>query len=123
MAKDDAGARAGFTAARAEQEKIVRAQPDYGPAICALGLIDAGLGRKDDALREGRRAVGLLPVEKDAFQRRGNDQVFGNDRCMGRRQRSRLPTACGRDSHSGVTRLWTVETDAVLGTAARPRAV
>ena len=66
MAKDDAGARAGFTAARAEQEKIVRAQPDYGPAICALGLMDAGLGRKDDALREGRRAVELLPVEKDA---------------------------------------------------------
>ena len=32
-----------------------------------LGLIDAGLGRKEDALREGRRAVELLPVEKDAF--------------------------------------------------------
>jgi TolB-like protein/Tfp pilus assembly protein PilF len=66
MAKDDAGARAGFTAARAEQEKIVRAQHDYGPALCALGLMDAGLGRKDDALREGRRALELLPVEKDA---------------------------------------------------------
>ena len=35
---------------------------------CALlGLIDAGLGRKEDALREGRRAVELLLVEKDAF--------------------------------------------------------
>ena len=31
-----------------------------------LGLIDAGLGRKDEALSEGRRAVELLPVEKDA---------------------------------------------------------
>jgi hypothetical protein len=30
-----------------------------------LGLIDAGLGRKEQALREGRRAVELLPVEKD----------------------------------------------------------
>jgi hypothetical protein len=66
MAKDDAGARAGFTAARVEQEKIVRAQPDYGPALCALGLMDAGLGRKNDALREGRRAVELCPIEKDA---------------------------------------------------------
>jgi serine/threonine-protein kinase len=31
-----------------------------------LGLIDAGLGRKEEALREGRRAVELLPAEKDA---------------------------------------------------------
>ena len=29
--------------------------------------VDAGLGRKKEALREGRRAVELLPVEKDAF--------------------------------------------------------
>jgi serine/threonine-protein kinase len=67
MAKDEAKARAAFTAARAEQEKIVQTQPDYGPALCVLGLIDAGLGRKDEALREGRRAVELLPVEKDAI--------------------------------------------------------
>jgi len=60
-------ARAAFTAARAEQEKAVQAQPNYGPALCALGLIDAGLGRKEEALREGRRAVELLPVEKDAI--------------------------------------------------------
>jgi hypothetical protein len=30
-------------------------------------LIDAALGRKEDALREGRRAVELVPVEKDAI--------------------------------------------------------
>ena len=35
------------------------------PCLCVLGLIDAGLGRKEEALREGRRAVELLPVEKD----------------------------------------------------------
>jgi serine/threonine-protein kinase len=64
---DDAKARSAFTAARAEQEKIVQAQPDYGPALCVLGLIDAALGRKEDALREGRRAVELVPVEKDAI--------------------------------------------------------
>jgi TolB-like protein/class 3 adenylate cyclase/Flp pilus assembly protein TadD len=65
MTNDDAKARAAFTAARAEQEKIIQAQPNYGPALCVLGLIDAGLGRKEEALREGRRAVELLPVEKD----------------------------------------------------------
>jgi len=32
-----------------------------------LGLIDAGLGRREEALREGRRAVELLPVERDAI--------------------------------------------------------
>ncbi|MGC2626227.1 MAG: FlgO family outer membrane protein [Candidatus Udaeobacter sp.] len=67
MTKDDAKARSVFIAARAEQEKTVQAQPDYGPALCVLGLIDAGLGRKEEALREGRRAVELLPVEKDSI--------------------------------------------------------
>ena len=66
MTKDEAKARAAFTAARHEQEKRVQAQPDYGPALCVLGLIDAGLGRKEEALREGRRAMELLPVEKDS---------------------------------------------------------
>ncbi len=67
MMKDEAKARAAFTAARAEQEKIVHAQPDYGPALCVLGLIDAALGRKEEAMREGRRAMELLPVTKDAI--------------------------------------------------------
>jgi tetratricopeptide (TPR) repeat protein len=66
MAKDDTKARAAFTAARAEQEKLVRANPDDAGALCILGLIDAGLGRKEEALREGWHAVELLPVEKDA---------------------------------------------------------
>jgi tetratricopeptide (TPR) repeat protein len=67
ISKDESKARGAFTAARAEQEKIVQALPDYGPAVCALGLIDAGLGRKEEALREGRRAVELLPVAKDSI--------------------------------------------------------
>ncbi len=67
LTKDDNKARSAFTAARAEQEKTVQAQPNYGPPLCALGLIDAALGRKEEALREGRRAVELLPVEKDAI--------------------------------------------------------
>jgi len=67
MMKDEARARASFSKARLEQEKIVQAQPDYGPPLCVLGLIDAALGRKEEALREGRRAIELSPVEKDAF--------------------------------------------------------
>jgi TolB-like protein len=70
ITKDEDRARSAFIAARAEQEKIIQAQPNYGPALCVLGLIDAALGRREEALREGRRAVELLPVEKD--------QVGGN---------------------------------------------
>jgi tetratricopeptide (TPR) repeat protein len=65
MTKDEARARTAFEAARVQQEKIVQAQPDYGPALCVLGLIDAALGRKELALDEGRRAIALTPVEKD----------------------------------------------------------
>jgi tetratricopeptide (TPR) repeat protein len=67
MRKDEGKARSAFAAARAEQEKTVQAQPNYGPAVCVLGLIDAGLGRKAEALHEGQRAVELLPVEKDSI--------------------------------------------------------
>jgi len=66
MTNDEGKARSAFVAARAEQEKIVQAQPNDSRAWCALGLTDAYLGRKEEALREGRRAVELLPVEKDA---------------------------------------------------------
>ena len=67
MAKDEDEAHAAFTVARRLQEKAVQDQPNYGPPLCVLGLIDAALGRKEEALREGRRAVELLPVEKDAI--------------------------------------------------------
>jgi TolB-like protein/Tfp pilus assembly protein PilF len=67
MTNDERKAQLAFAAARAEQEKIVESQPDFGPSWCVLGMIDAGLGRKEEALREGRRALELLPVEKDAL--------------------------------------------------------
>jgi len=66
MTKDERKAQSAFIVARADQEKIVQAQPNYGPVLCMLGLIDAALGRKEEALHEGRRAIELLPVEKDA---------------------------------------------------------
>jgi hypothetical protein len=45
----------------------MRAQPDYAPALCMLGLIDGALGRRDEALREGRRAIELTPITRDAI--------------------------------------------------------
>ncbi len=64
---DSAGAHTAFTAAREQQEKLIATQDEYAPALCVLGIIDAALGRKEDALREGRRAVEMLPVERDAL--------------------------------------------------------
>jgi len=67
MTNDQHKAQLAFAAARAKQEKTVKAQPDYAPGWCVLGVIDAALGRKEQALSEGRRAVELLPVEKDSI--------------------------------------------------------
>jgi tetratricopeptide (TPR) repeat protein len=67
ISQDEARARTAFTAARAEQEKIVQAQPDFGPPLCVLAMIDAALGRKDLALEEGRRAIALAPLQKDVI--------------------------------------------------------
>src|SRR6266550_2938624 len=64
---DATAASAAFTAARGEVEKTTREQPDYAQGLAALGLIDAGLGRKDDAIQEGRRAIELVPVSKDVL--------------------------------------------------------
>src|SRR5438034_921909 len=74
MKGDAAAAHAAFTVARAQQEEAVRAQPDYGPPLCVLGLIDAGLGRKEEALREGRRALELAPMAKDSLD--GADVLY-----------------------------------------------
>jgi TolB-like protein/DNA-binding winged helix-turn-helix (wHTH) protein/Tfp pilus assembly protein PilF len=68
MTNDDDKARSAFTDARSEQEKLVQVQPNFGPPLVVLGLIDAALGRKEEALGEARRAVELLPVEKDSIK-------------------------------------------------------
>jgi serine/threonine protein kinase/Tfp pilus assembly protein PilF len=64
---DSSKARAAFTAARGEVEKIVEQQPGFAAALSLLGMIDAGLDRKEEALQEGRRACELLPISKDAI--------------------------------------------------------
>jgi tetratricopeptide (TPR) repeat protein len=66
MCGDKAAAHAAFTSARAEAAKLVAEQPGYAEGLCVLGMADAALGHKEDAIREGRRAVELLPVTKDA---------------------------------------------------------
>jgi hypothetical protein len=64
---DESVARVAFTRARAEVEANLRASPDYPQALVMLGLMDAGLGRREDAIREGERAAELTPVSKEAL--------------------------------------------------------
>jgi TolB-like protein/tRNA A-37 threonylcarbamoyl transferase component Bud32/Flp pilus assembly protein TadD len=64
---DKSSARMAFENARNELREKVQNQPDYAAALCALGVIDAVLGNKEDAIREGERAVDLMPVSKNAI--------------------------------------------------------
>ena len=64
---DNEAAMNAFAEAREEMETVLQKQPDYAEAMSVIGMIDAALGRKEDALREGRRAVELLPVTKDVM--------------------------------------------------------
>jgi Flp pilus assembly protein TadD len=60
--------RASYDSARTILEKKVREQPDDGRFHSALGIAYAGLGRKEDALREGKLGVELLPISKEAWR-------------------------------------------------------
>jgi len=64
---DTAKSQTEFEQARIASEKLVREAPK-DPARCAQhGLILAAVGRKQEAIAEGKRAVELLPESQDAF--------------------------------------------------------
>ncbi len=55
-----------FAAAAPAFEKAVQEAPDAADRHANLGLLYAFMGKRDDAIREGRRAVELKPESKDA---------------------------------------------------------
>jgi serine/threonine protein kinase/Flp pilus assembly protein TadD len=57
----------GFSKARDELNLQVKANPQDQRLLSALSLIDAALGRKQEAIEEARQAVQELPVSKDAM--------------------------------------------------------
>ncbi len=67
MLNDPKRAEAAFQSARAEAGQRVAAQPDDAKALIILAVIDAGLGRHDDALRAGRLACEMLAIDRDAL--------------------------------------------------------
>ena len=90
LEKDEPKARAAFESARAEQEKIVQAQPDYAPPLCVLGVIDAALGRKARGTERmsprGRASAGA----ERCIQWAADDSMVCDQRGVGWRERSRL---------------------------------
>lgn len=61
LAGDAEGARRSFEVARRLLEAEVQTTPDDGRLRAALRVAYAGLGRTEDALRESRRALELMP--------------------------------------------------------------
>jgi TolB-like protein/predicted Ser/Thr protein kinase/cytochrome c-type biogenesis protein CcmH/NrfG len=64
---DVASARSAFLRARTETEEELRANPDDMNLFFRLAQIDALLGRKQEALSEGRRAMELVPAAQEAM--------------------------------------------------------
>ncbi|HET7063435.1 MAG TPA: tetratricopeptide repeat protein [Rudaea sp.] len=63
----NAPALAAYEKAIRALERDLKLQPAEPSLHAFLGRAYAGVGRKEDAMREGRRAVELLPVKDDAF--------------------------------------------------------
>jgi tetratricopeptide (TPR) repeat protein len=64
---DTARARAYADSARIAGEAYLRDTPQNGQLHVLLGTALAYLGRKDEAIREGRRAVEALPLSRNAY--------------------------------------------------------
>jgi len=71
---DSVRARAYYDSLRAFTAEKVRRRPDDDLAPAQLGFAYARLGRRAEAVREGRRAIELLPVSRDAFE--GADRML-----------------------------------------------
>jgi TolB-like protein/Tfp pilus assembly protein PilF len=56
-----------FAVAREQLSQKVRASPGNALLLSALGIVDALLARKEDSIKEARRAVEILPISKDAM--------------------------------------------------------
>jgi serine/threonine protein kinase/Tfp pilus assembly protein PilF len=63
---DAVAARTAYTKARPQQLANVQKWPDDPNALMVLATTDAALGRKEDALQEGRQAVAMEPISQDA---------------------------------------------------------
>ena len=61
-------ARAYYDSARAVILKKIDERPDDPRLHSALGIVYAGLGRKEEAIKEGEQGVAILPDSRDAYR-------------------------------------------------------
>lgn len=73
---DRAKAQVEFEAARPGIEKLVTESPRNGTRRAQLGLLYAFLGRKNDALREGQRAMELKRITDDVIEGAGVEAFY-----------------------------------------------
>jgi eukaryotic-like serine/threonine-protein kinase len=64
---DSARARAYADSAVTAYQEQIKATPDNSQLYVLLGTVLAYLGRKDEAIRQGKRAMELAPISKDAY--------------------------------------------------------
>ena len=65
---DKAAAQAAFENARENVARIVEQQPNYAEAVCALGVLDAAVGNKESAIKNGQQAVKLFAPSGNAIE-------------------------------------------------------
>jgi tetratricopeptide (TPR) repeat protein len=63
-----------FAVAREKLRQQFQANPQSWFLLAQLGLVDAALGRKEEAIAEAKQAVEMLPISKDAVD--GPDLVY-----------------------------------------------
>ena len=56
-----------FADARMKMQPELGDKPEVTRVLSTVAILDAGLGQKEDAIREARRAVELLPIAKDSL--------------------------------------------------------
>jgi TolB-like protein/Tfp pilus assembly protein PilF len=58
---------AAFTDARSTFEERLNSKPDDARTLAVMAQVDAGLGRKEQAITEARHSVELMPMSRDAY--------------------------------------------------------
>jgi ATP/maltotriose-dependent transcriptional regulator MalT len=76
LAGDEKGARQAYVEGKAQLELRQQQQPRNYFIVGALALCEAGLGNKDAALREGERAVSLMPASEDPMFGPKNEETL-----------------------------------------------
>ncbi|HME88521.1 MAG TPA: tetratricopeptide repeat protein [Chthoniobacterales bacterium] len=65
---DESAARTAFLKARENVASIVHEQPGYAEAICTLGVLDAAVGNKESAIKNGQLAIKLFAPSGNAIE-------------------------------------------------------